>query len=212
MAVDSWQARSPLATAHAVGTAKDIGAPGTVTLLEMPARHAVLILAHQGKAHEVRRRAAESLGFPLPSAPSRTQGAAAEAIWSGPSQWLVMSEAPDAAARLEMLVNAVKGYASASEQTDARIILRLAGGGARRTLMKLVTIDMHEAAFPAGTVAMTPVAHIAAHLWRRPDAEGAPVYEIAAPRSSIGSLWHAVIAAGSELGLEARPLQPAAAK
>lgn len=212
MALDSWQARSPLATAHAVSTAHDIGAPATVTLVEMPARHAVLIMAHQGKADEVRRRAAEQLGFPLPSTPTRAQGAAAEVIWSGPSQWLVMSNASDAAARLETLANAVKGYASVSEQTDARIIVRLAGKGARRTLMKLVTIDMHEAAFPVATAAMTPVAHIAAHLWRLPDADGAPVYEIAAPRSSIGSLWHAVIAAASELGLEARPLQPAAAK
>ncbi len=202
MSLESWHPQSALKGVHASDTVRETGGIKSVTLVEMPSRPARLVMARKGAADETAKRAASLLGFALPMRPMRTAGGGVEAIWSGPAQWLVMSDADD---KLAALATAVAGVASCSEQTDARVILRLAGTGARRTLMKVVGIDVHDTAFPAGAAAMTPVAHIAAHLWRLPDADGAPVYEIAAPRSSIGSLWHALVAAAGELGLDARP-------
>lgn len=209
MSIDSWLPRSALAGVHPTDTTRQTGGAKTVNLIEMPTRLACLIMARKGAAEETAMRAAKVLGFALPMRPARTAGAGAEVIWSGPAQWLVMSETDS---RLAALAEALAGVASCSEQTDARVILRLAGSGARRSLMKVVGIDVHDAVFPVGAAAMTPVAHIPAHLWRLPDADAAPVYEIAAPRSSIGSLWHALLAAAGELGLDARPVQAALPK
>ena len=103
---------------------------------------------------------------------------------------------------------ALAGLASCNDQTDASVRLRLSGSCARRALMKLVGIDVHPGVFAIDDVAVTPVAHIGAHLWRRSDSDGAPVFEIASPRSTALSLWHAMVAASTELGLDARPLQP----
>jgi sarcosine oxidase subunit gamma len=209
MSRESWQPQSALKGVHATDTVRETGGITSVTLIERPVRPARLIMARKDAAVATAERAAGVLGLALPMRPMRTAGGGVEAVWSGPAQWLVMSDADD---KLVALTAAVAGVASCSEQTDARVILRLAGLGARRTLMKVVGIDVHETAFPAGAAAMTPVAHIAAHLWRLPDADGAPVYEIAAPRSSIGSLWHALVAAAGGLGLDARPAQTALPK
>jgi len=198
----AWQPQSALKGVQATDTVRQTGGIKSVTLVEMPAKPARLVIARKAAAAETATRAASALGFALPTSPARTAASGVEAVWSGSAQWLVMSDTDD---KLVALAAAVSGVASCSEQTDARVILRLAGPGARRTLMKVIGIDVHDTAFPVGAAAMTPVAHIAAHLWRLPDADGAPVYEIAAPRSSIGSLWHALVAAGSELGLDARP-------
>jgi len=206
-----WSARSPLAGEQAVETSDADGTVG-VTLSEQPVRPTLLVMARPGKAAATIERMASITGLALPSRPARVANPHAAAIWSGPGQWLVMSEEEDAHLMIAGLTAALDGLASCSEQTDARVILRLSGPRARRALMKLVGIDVHASVFVTGAAAMTPVAHIPCHLWRLDDAGGQPVYEIAGPQSSAGSLWHAVVAAAAELGLSARPAQPAVAK
>lgn len=206
-----WRARSPLAGEPIVRTVDLNGTIG-VELSEQPIRHTLLVMARSGMADVTIATIQEITGLALPSGPARVANPHAAAIWSGPRQWLIMSEEDDAHLMIGGLTEALAGKASCSEQTDARVILRLSGPRARRALMKLVGIDVHPAVFGIGAAAMTPVAHIPCHLWRLEDAGGSPAYEIAGPQSSAGSLWHAVVAAAAELGLSARPAQPAIAK
>ncbi len=206
-----WPARAALAGQHAVTTVDSDGTIG-VDLSEQPVRHMLLVMARPGMSRATMETIQSITGLALPETPRRVANPHAAAVWSGFEQWLVMSEEEDAHLMITGLTAALTGKASCSEQTDGRVVLRLSGPRARRALMKLVGIDVHPAAFPIGAAAMTPVAHIPCHLWRLDDAAGAPVYEIAGPQSSAGSLWHAIVAAASELGLVARPAQPAIAK
>ncbi len=206
-----WRARSPLAGEPAVNTVDTDGTIG-VELVEQPARTTLLVAAQHGMAEKTAATLKSIVGLRLPMRPERVANPHAAIVWSGPDQWLIMSDEDDAHYMIAGLTAALDGQAACCEQTDARVILRLAGPAARRTLMKLVGIDVHARAFPAHAVAMTPLAHIPCHLWRLDDAAGAPVYEIAGPQSMAGSLWHAIVAAASELGLHARVAQPAVAK
>ncbi|MFM9939049.1 MAG: sarcosine oxidase subunit gamma [Hyphomicrobiaceae bacterium] len=208
----TWRPRSPLAGQHIVDTTDLDGTIG-VALVEQPWRPTLLVMASAGQAQQAATTIAKIIDLPLPTRPARVANPHAAIVWSGPGQWLVMSEEEDAATHMiPGLAAALADLASYSEQTDARVILRLSGPGSRRTLMKLVGIDVHPQAFPVDAAAMTPVAHIPCHLWRLDDAAGHTVYEIAGPQSSAVSLWHAIVVAGSEFGLHARVAQPAVAK
>lgn len=206
-----WIGRSALAGAHAVSTTSTGQVPG-VRVAELPCGASVLVIARRGKAETVATTVRSVLGIELPTKPRRVASAGIEIVWSGAGQWLVMSDAVDGASRLASLGTALSGMAACSDQTDARVILRVSGPQARRVLMKLVGIDVHPSVFAVDDVAMTPIAHIAGHVWRRADVDGAAEFYLAGPRSMAEILWHAVIAAASEFGLDARPLQPAAEK
>jgi sarcosine oxidase subunit gamma len=202
-----WTRHSPLAGEPAISTLAEGAAPG-VRLIELAVRASLLVTARRGAVDGTISIIRRALDVAPPTSPRAVAGARAMIAWSGPGRWLVMSEAADGAELCASLTTSLAGMASCIDQTDASVRLELSGPGARRSLMKLVGIDVHPAVFKVDDVALTPVAHIGAHLWRRADADGESVFEIASPRSSAGSLWHAIVAAASELGLEARPLQP----
>jgi len=206
-----WPSTSPLAGAHVVNTIATSGATH-VTLTELPPGATVLVMARRQRGADAIAALQSAFALQPPAMPGRVTDGRVAIVWSGPGQWLVTSAEADAAGFAKAVSDRVGAAASCSDQSDARVVLRLSGDGARRTLMKVVGIDVHPTAFPVGAAAMTPVAHMPCHLWRCADANGAPVFEIAGARSTAGSLWHALVAAAAELGLEARPLQPAEAK
>ena len=206
-----WIGRAALAGAHGVSTTAQ-GAAAGVRLVEQPLGGSLLVVSRRGKSDSVGDIVQRELRLALPTKPRRVAGGTAEVLWSGPGQWLVMDHGAGGPERLAKLSLALAGVAASIDQSDARVVLRLSGPQARRVLMKLIGIDVHPSAFAVDDVAMTPIAHIAGHVWRRADVDGAPEFDIAGPRSMAGNLWHAVVAASSEYGLDARPLQPAIEK
>ncbi len=202
-----WSRHSPLAGEPVVATTPAGAAPG-VSLVELPERASLMVTARRGQIEPTTHAMERALGAAPPLTPRAVTGPKAAVAWAGPGRWIVMSEAADGAELCASLVTTLAGLASCNDQTDASVRLRLSGSCARRALMKLVGIDVHPGVFAIDDVAVTPVAHIGAHLWRRSDSDGAPVFEIASPRSTALSLWHAMVAASTELGLDARPLQP----
>jgi sarcosine oxidase subunit gamma len=209
MTLPPWTPRPALAGEHSVDTVA-VGQVPRVRLVELPARHTLLVQARRGRLDSLVSRVQSEVGLALPTRPRRIAMAGLEAVWSGPAQWLIMGETAAAAQQQARLRAALQGLASCTDQSDARVLLGLSGSAARRALMKLVGIDVHPRAFAVDDVALTPIAHIPVHLWRRPDEGAEPVFVIAGPWSTAGSLWHAIVAAGAELSLAAHPLQPAA--
>ena len=207
-------ARSPLAGVAPVSTVSATGGRRGILLEAMPAGCVLQIIARRGKAEAVRAALRAATGLEAPNTPARVAKHGTALIWSGPGQWLLTQEAPMAQAQASAMTMtmtakvtaALAGLASLSDQSDARLQVRLSGLHVRDALAKLVGIDVHPEVFAPGAAAMTAIAHIPVHIWRLPDAGGeGAVFEIAGPQSMAASLWHHIVTAAEEYGLDARP-------
>ena len=196
-------ARSPIAGTPAVSTVATAGGKPGIFLREQVAGTVLQIIARRGKADAVRAALHSSTGLEAPAKPRRVAKDNAALVWSGPAQWLLMTNGgADIAAAA---VTALTGLASLSDQSDSRLHLELYGPRTRDAMAKLVGIDVHPATFPEGAAAMTAIADIPVHLWRLPDAAEGAAFVIAGPQSTSASLWHHVVVAAEEYGLDAQP-------
>lgn len=123
-----------------------------------------------------------------------TTGKEGDIVWSGPGQWLIVTEHPDVVATLAL---ELADLAAVTNQSDARAILRLSGARARDVLAKGCLIDLHPRAFQPGDVALTSISHIGVQIWQ---VDETPGYDIAVPRSVIGSFWSWFEASAGEFG------------
>lgn len=204
-----WSIQSPLAAQHPFATRDPRGGIGVV-VQAMPPRFALRLAASRGQQAALAAKVRALLGFDLPATGRRTAGPEVAILWAGPEQWLAMAAA---SAPLQPLRTDLVGLAGTTEQGDGLVIVRLSGPKVRRTLMKLVGIDVHPAAFAVDAVALAPIAHVPVQMWRLPDDGAEAVFEIALPQSYAASLWETLVDAAAELGLDARPMpQPAAPK
>jgi sarcosine oxidase subunit gamma len=138
-------------------------------------------------------------GLDLPMTPLTITSATHALAWTGPGQWLLIAEDR---AGLRSDLGALAGRAAITEQSDGRASLRLSGPRVREALAKGCMIDLHPAAFPAGSAALTSIAHIGVHLWRIADGPDGAVFEIMAPRSMAGSFWSWFSASAAEFGCQ----------
>ncbi|TIX36785.1 MAG: sarcosine oxidase subunit gamma, partial [Mesorhizobium sp.] len=90
-----------------------------------------------------------------------------------------------------------------SDQSHARVLISVSGEKARAMLAKLSSLDLHPAAFPAGTGAATSIDHTSINLWRgndRPD--GQAVFNLLVFATFAESLWHTIFDAAAEYGVD----------
>jgi sarcosine oxidase subunit gamma len=129
----------------------------------------------------------------LPEGPQRVCVRDVAAVGLGPGVWLMGREdgGNDWARHLKSVLG---GSAAVSDQSDAYVVLRLTGAGLRDTLAKLVSIDLHDRAFPPGRAAETLAAHIGVILWRLENESQEAVFELAVSRSFAASFYHALAA------------------
>lgn len=126
-----------------------------------------------------------ALNMTLADGPVLSYGPDILLVGTGPGCWLAIADAaPDFAASLTARL---AGLASITDQSSGYSITRIAGEGARRLLQRGAAIDLHPAAFAAGSVATTVIAHIGVIFWQIDDA---PTYDIATFRSFAGSFSH----------------------
>jgi sarcosine oxidase subunit gamma len=203
--------RSPLAGVAGTTTRAADGASKGVVVAERRPGLMLQVIARRGMRDQVTRQLGDALGMAVPATPRCVFGRSASVAWSGPGQWLVMAQGADIEAARERTAAAITGAAALVEQSDSRVRTSLSGPRVRDALAKLVSIDLHPGVFGIGGAAMTAIAHIPLHIWRCHDEGGNAVFEIAAPQSYAGSLWHHIVVAAAEYGLEARTLQPDAA-
>jgi len=126
----------------------------------------------------------------LPGLPERlgcARVAGGTAIWTAPSQWLLL-HAPDAPPDVPA--------EHRTELTGARCILEVTGSRVREALATMLPIDLHPRAFGPDAAAATLAAHIPVLLWRNGEA-----FRIACYRSYGRALAEALIAASRGRGL-----------
>ena len=161
---------------------------GGVTLLERPDVALASYAARLGRGQDAGARLASLIGADAPG-PGRAAFGTLAAWWTGPDAWMI--EAPfdtheDLAARAS---EAAGDTASVTEQTDGWTRFDLSGARVTDVLERLTALDVH--ASESGTAQRTTVDHLGCFaVWR---ADG--TVSVIGPRSSAGSLHHALLTA-----------------
>lgn len=148
-------------------------------------RHGLGIATVMPRRTAHRDRLADAIGCPLPDGPRRTSAGQLSMIGTGPGSMLAVMEGadPDWATELQ---TRTAGMASLSDQSGGYVLFRFSGPDAPALLQRGVAIDLHLAAFPVRSVAVSVIAHIGVILWRVDEA----CFDVAVFRSYADSLRH----------------------
>lgn len=158
------------------------------------------IEAGRGRTAEVAELLRAKLGVAPPNAPRCVGGGDVAIAGVGPNAWLAVHES--AGNSFAEALQPLAGHcASVTDQSDAYVIVRLAGPKVREALAKLVPVDLHPRAFRVGDVVQTVCSYVSVTLWRREDdVQGDPAFEIWAGRSFAASLHEAISHGAAEFG------------
>lgn len=174
-------------------TALGVAAPrvdtvGPVTCTEVPDVAVASVAARLGQEAKARKALANVIGAPAPDI-QRIAGSEKTAFWSGPDQWMVEAPYEGHQDLADQVKATVGNSASVTEQTDAWARFDLNGEGISAVLELLSQLDPRH--LSPGTAARCSIHHVGCFvLCRAPDH-----FSIYGPRSSAGSLHHAVLGA-----------------
>jgi len=141
-----------------------------------------------------------AFGVVLPDGPRRVSRGYVTFAGVGSDQWTASAGGADAAGFAARVRARLGPFAAVSDQSDARLILRISGPRVRDVLAKGVPVDLHPKAFRPGDIACTVVGYINTQI----DMLDEATYQFAAPRSMAGSFWSWLTASAAEFGYEVR--------
>ncbi len=145
------------------------------------------VMRRKDKGPELAAAVKRKFGFDPPDEPRRVFAQGTAMVGIGRGKWLAIREQDEDGKFFAQLSAELKGLASVIEQSNALGVLRLSGPMLYRTMEKGVQLDLAAQAFPAGSVAVTSIAHIGVTLWKLDEA---PTIEVAVARSLSGSFLH----------------------
>lgn len=192
----AWQPRSAWAGVARVGRHGRLQGEAGIRLSLRDEIGLATIIVADGQEAQLRQILAEQLGWLLPEVGKTSIVGEKGLVWSAPGQWLLVSDSRrDVAAAIE----ALRGVAAVTDQSDGRAVARVSGRQARAMLAKGMAIDLHPRAFRSGQAAITNIAHINVQVWQRDEA---PIYDITVARSFADSFWSWLTHAAAEFGYE----------
>lgn len=168
------------------------------------------IAARRGQGAKVLELCRARFGIEPPNGSRRASLGDVGIAGIGPQIWLATRRnAGNAFA--DSLRSLLGDCASVADQSDAYVILRLAGPKVRAALAKLIPIDIHPRSFQAGDLAQTVCGYVNVMLWRLADtARSGAAFEVWAGRSLAVSLHRAISHAAAEFGFVLEPAGGAA--
>ncbi len=196
-------------------SAPSLAAVSAVAALTAPAPHGnigvaiseivpsiVSLAARAGHQADLAAAIAASAGATLPPPGHISHSADLSFLGVAPGRWFVIAP-PAPPALLEFtLRQALGAYATLTDQTDGRAVLRINGPAAVATLAKLVPLDLHPSVFGAGRVAQTIASHINIMIWRNGAGQS---FDIAVFRGFALSFAESLIASAAEFGVSFTP-------
>lgn len=197
----SWAPRSAWAGIARPG---HIGAQGEGVTITLQDGLGIASLIGRGEGDEALAQAlAKRFGLDVPRQPGAVHENGQTLVWSGPGQWLLVSDSSDGFADA---LAALAPHAAVADQSQSRAALSIGGPKARRALAKGCMLDLHDSVFPTGFAALTTISYIGVQLWRVADAAGpdGATFEMMVPRSMAGSFWSWLSASVAEFGCEVR--------
>jgi heterotetrameric sarcosine oxidase gamma subunit len=149
--------------------------------------------------------AAKALGVPFGRAGRDGPAGDWLAVGSGPGEWLVLAPPGTAAQVAGWLTTlaadaAPEEFASVTDLTHGRALMRITGPDAADLLARLCGADLHDDMAPDGAALRAPVAGVATDIVRD-DRAGVPSYLLHCERSSGQYLFGALADAGEPLGI-----------
>jgi len=167
---------------------------GGVEIVENPMVALASAAARLGREAVMRKAAAKFVGTALPGPGEHVSGKIISAFWTGPDQWMV--SAPfDGVEDLAAQIKAVLGdTGSVTEQTDGWCQFDISGA-AVPVLQRLCNVDVQ--AMQAGRATRTVIEHLGCFLICH---EAARRFSVLGPRSSAGSMHHALVTAAKAVG------------
>ena len=177
------------------GQAAQVDTIGGVTLSENPGLALASVMARMGQEGSCRQHLADLLGQDAPGPGKCCLHDPEAAFWMGPDQWMVgapFGTHEDLAAQLKARFG---DSASITEQTDAWACFDLRGDGIEAVMELSCGIDMRS--MKTGDAQRASIHHLGCFVLRRDPSNWV---RILGPRSSAGSLHHALVTAmGSAL-------------
>jgi methylglutamate dehydrogenase subunit D len=155
------------------------------------------VIARKNQIARLKDQVRAMFDLDLPLLPRRVSADRVALAWAGSGHWLAMSQGIDGSTFEARLRANLDGTTSVSDQSDARVVFRIAGASARKVLAKGVPIDLHPRAFRPGDTAVTMVSHMGAHIWQ---IDSVPTFELAVLRSYSASFLDWFTIAAGEFG------------
>jgi sarcosine oxidase subunit gamma len=155
------------------------------------------VIAKRGKRDQLVSAVETAYGVALPKGPRRVTKGSVTFAGTGPDQWIASAEGAEAQNFATRVRGRIGLFAAVSDQTDARLVLRLSGPKVRDVLAKGVPLDLHPKVFKPGDVATTLVAYIGVQIDRIDE-----TFQLTAPRSMAGSFWSWLSASAAEFGYD----------
>ena len=162
----------------------------------------VQIAAFPGKEAEFREVCRRVSGVEPSPEPKRVTAGGLAFVGMGPHEWLALADGDAAKAVLKDLGAQLSGIGSFIEQSDGKVVVRLAGQRARGVLAKGCMLDLDRRVFKPGDAAITQVALIPCQLWLLDES---PSFELAVPSSYAESFWSWLVTSAAEFGYEVTP-------
>ncbi|MCH2078017.1 MAG: sarcosine oxidase subunit gamma [Rhodobacteraceae bacterium] len=162
---------------------------GQVTLTEATDTAIASFASRLGNEAKATKALAKFTGLELPAAGRMTEGKGLCVFWTSPDQWMVTAS-HDSHEDLAAQMKAAAGdTASVTEQNDAWCRYDLAGSGLDAVFERLCPINMRGR--EAGDATRTSIDHLGCFVLM----SGDEAISVFGPRSSAGSLHHALLTA-----------------
>ncbi|WP_120634904.1 sarcosine oxidase subunit gamma [Ruegeria sp. EL01] len=159
-----------------------------VTCAEVPGVALASVAARSGQEAKAQKALAKLIGVKTPDI-GRFAGDPVSAFWTGPDQWMVEAPFDSHEGLAQQVKDAIGDAASVTEQTDAWTRFDLNGGRVLAVLELLCPLDVRKMA--EGDAARAAIHHLGCFvLCRSPGS-----FSVYGPRSSAGSLHHAIVTA-----------------
>lgn len=163
---------------------------GALTIEECPNWALASATARRGQEKAMAAKAKKFLGFSLPDVSCSTTKGAFSALWIGPDQWMIEAPHDTHEDLAQQIKSGLGDAASVTEQTDGWARFDLNGPGCHDVLERLCNVNTR--ALLRGDVTRTRLEHLGCFVvCRERDAH----FSVIGPRSSAGSIYHALVTA-----------------
>jgi len=197
---------SDLRRIHALGKhyvpgrhGKSGGQPGIRIAMVHPVS-IVTIITRAGQTKPLDAAIYAKFGAELPYPGSTTHGHDVSFYWVGHEQYFAVATGMAEGALYDALRVAGGELASFSDQSHARLMLKIEGPAVRKLLAKGTPVDLHPSAFPEDGSAVTQMAHVGVHL----AANGPDGFVLSVFRGFGESFWEWLTSQAAEFGYEVR--------
>jgi sarcosine oxidase subunit gamma len=160
-------------------------------------RRPVAMLDVRGPADAVAAHVKARHGLDISRQPNTAIGFAVRALWLGPDEWLIVSNATASA----ISDGCDRTDVSITDVSHGRAALRMRGPHVRDALAKGCPLDLDSRVFPPGRCAQTAIGRISVIL----DHVERDVFDVYCSRSYAASFWHWLTRACAEYGCAVAP-------